>query len=172
MPARTPATAYMAVTRAQGELLFLLARAAGARRIVEFGCSFGVSTLYLTAAARDCRGSVVTSEMVPSKCRATEEALRRAGLASFATVLEGDACETLRDVEGPIDLVFLDGAKERYGPVFELLRPKLRPGALVVADNADMPQARGYVDRMRARDAGIVSVPLFAGRTLVSCLAT
>jgi predicted O-methyltransferase YrrM len=167
MPPNVPKTAYMAVNRSQGTLLYLLACATRAQKIVEFGCSFGVSTLYLAAAARDAGGSVVTTEIEPTKCDATSDNLRRAGLGEFATVVQGDATKTLGDVDGPIDFVFLDGTKRLYVPVLSLLRPKLRPGAIVVADNADTPQARSYVEHVTVQ-ADLVSVALFNGRTLVS----
>lgn len=136
--------AYMPVSRDEGRFLYATARTAGARRIVEFGTSFGISTIYLAAAVRDAGGGIVfTTEIEPSKCRAAEGNLRDAGLADQVRLLEGDALQTLRSIEGPIDLVFLDGWKDLYVPVLDLVRDRLRPGALVLADNA--PRA----DRLR-----------------------
>ncbi|WP_341643240.1 O-methyltransferase [Thauera sp. SDU_THAU2] len=64
--------------------------------------------------------------------------LADAGLAGVAMIRGGDARETLADIEGPIDLLFLDGAKELYLPMLSMLEDRLKPGALVIADNADM----------------------------------
>ncbi|MEM9106187.1 MAG: class I SAM-dependent methyltransferase, partial [Pseudomonadota bacterium] len=126
---------YLSVSPEQGRLLHLLARASKARRLIEFGASFGISTLYLAAAAADNGGHLTTTEAQPEKCAAVRDHLEQAGLVDHATVIEGDARETLKDVEGPVDFVLLDGWKSMYMPVFQLLRPKLAPGALIAADN-------------------------------------
>lgn len=127
---------YLPLGRRQGLLAYMLLRALGARRVVEFGTSFGVSTIYLAAAVRDNGGgTVIGTELEPEKAAIARANLERAGLADLAEIREGDALETLRDVEGPLDFVLLDGWKELYLPVVRLLAPRLRPGALVLADN-------------------------------------
>jgi predicted O-methyltransferase YrrM len=127
---------YLSVGPAQGQFLYALARGAGARRVVEFGTSFGISTIYLAAAVRDNGGGVVIgSELHPDKVRRARAHLEEAGLASEVEIREGDALETLSDPGGPVDLAFLDGWKELYVPVLERLAPHLRRGALVVGDN-------------------------------------
>jgi predicted O-methyltransferase YrrM len=126
---------YIPISRLQGRFLYLVARSLGAQRIVEFGTSFGISTLYAAAAARDESGQVIGSELEPTKQRAATAHLAEAGLANFAEVRLGDARETLRNVAGPIDLLLLDGWKEMYLPMLQMLAPKLRPGAVVLADN-------------------------------------
>jgi predicted O-methyltransferase YrrM len=126
---------YIPLWPAQGRFLYLVARAISARRTVEFGTSFGVSTIYAAAAARDVGGSVIGSELEPSKRERALANLAEAGLADVVDVRLGDALETLRDVPAPVDLVLLDGWKELYLPVLRLLEPKLRPGAVVLADN-------------------------------------
>jgi predicted O-methyltransferase YrrM len=156
---------YLPVSRQDGLLLYALARGAGATRVVEFGTSFGISTIYLAAAVRgNGGGTVATSEIEPSKCRAAEENIRQAGLADLVEVLEGDARETLAEVDGPIDLAFLDGWKDLYVPVLDLLLPKLRRGALVVADNVNFADTRPYLARVR-EDPDFVSALLPGGRT-------
>ena len=69
---------FLAVNADEGRLLYLLARAVRARYIVEFGASYGVSTLYLGAAAMDNGGRLVTTEVHPDKCRAVRQTLRQA----------------------------------------------------------------------------------------------
>ncbi|MEZ4452162.1 MAG: class I SAM-dependent methyltransferase [Nannocystaceae bacterium] len=160
---------YIPVSREQGEFLYILARARGARRIVEFGASFGISTVYLAAAAAIAGGEVITTEIEPSKCRAAEANLREAGLDAHARVLEGDALQTLTTVDGPIDLLFLDGWKDLYIPVLELVRAHLVPGALVIADNINLRDARPYVDHVRRPGSGFTSTVLHRGRLLLSC---
>ncbi|MAM76920.1 class I SAM-dependent methyltransferase (plasmid) [Tistrella mobilis] len=149
-----------------GRLLYMLARAMQARSIVEFGTSFGVSTIHLAAALRDTAGTgaaggIITTEFEPAKAARARDNLRAAGLADLVELREGDALETLaRDLPPAIDLVLLDGAKVLYAEILALIEPHLRPGALVVADNAE--HAPDYLARVRDPANGWLSVP-FAG---------
>ena len=142
---------YIPVSREQGRLLYATARSIGARRIVEFGCSFGISTLYLAAAAKETGGRVITTEIQPEKCRATEASLKEAELADWVDVWEGDALASLKSAPDAIDLVFLDGWKDLYQPVLELLLPKLREAALVIADNVNFAESKVYARKMKSR---------------------
>ncbi|GLZ47330.1 O-methyltransferase [Actinomycetospora sp. NBRC 106375] len=131
--------AYIAVPREVGELLALLLRATGARTVVEFGTSFGISTIYLAAALRDNGGGrVITTEIEPAKADAATASLRRCGLDDLVDVRVGDARETLRGLDGPVDVLLLDGWSTLYLPVLEIVEPALRPGALVVADDTSL----------------------------------
>ncbi len=153
---------HLPVSAETGRLLYMLARSAGARHIVEFGTSFGISTIFLAAALKaNGGGMLIGSEFEPGKVAQARENLRTAKLAGFVDIRDGDALETLaRDLPAAIDLVLLDGAKSLYPQVLDLLEPRLRSGALVVADNADMcPQ---YVERVRSATGGYMSVA-FAG---------
>jgi predicted O-methyltransferase YrrM len=151
------------VSREQGQFLYLMARSIGARRIVEFGTSFGISTLYLAAAVRDNGGgAVIGSELEPSKHARASEHLREAGLDDIAAVRLGDAQLTLADIAAPIDLVLLDGWKDGYLPILHLLTPKLRAGALVLADNiyTFKRALRPYVEYVQSGQHGFVSTTL------------
>jgi predicted O-methyltransferase YrrM len=154
--------APLAISRETGRLLYMLARSAVAKSIVEFGASFGVSTLHLAAALRDNGGGrLVTTEFEPSKVLRAREALKIVGLDDLVELREGDALTTLAaDLPETIDLVFLDGAKSLYGDILTLLEPRLRPGALIVADNAD--DSPDYLARVRSPASGYLSAP-FAG---------
>lgn len=149
----------LAVSRETGALLYMLARTMDARDIVEFGTSFGISTLYLAAALRDNGGGrVITSEFEPSKLIRARANIAEAGLTDLVEFREGDALETLAgDLPQQIDLVLLDGAKGLYPDILGLLEPHLRPGALVLADNADWSQE--YLARVRSPAEGYLSVP-------------
>jgi predicted O-methyltransferase YrrM len=129
--------AFLPVEPAAGRFLYVAARAIRARRIVEFGTSFGISTIYLAAAVRDNGGGeVIGTELEPSKRERALANLAAAGLSDVVDVRLGDATQTLaRDVAEPVDLLFLDGWKDLYIEILELLKPRLRPGALVLADN-------------------------------------
>lgn len=154
---------YMPVNPDQGKLLYLTARALGARSIVEFGTSFGISTIYLAAALRDNGGGrVIGSEIEPTKQARATQNLRDAGVAEFAEVRLGDALATLADVPEPVDLVLLDGWKDLYLPILQLLAPKLRRGAVVLADNIFTFRAslRPYVEYVQSGEHGFVSTTL------------
>ena len=127
--------AYIPVTRDQGAMLYGVARAIGARTIVEFGTSFGISAIYLSAAAQANGGRFIGTEREPAKIRAARENLAMAGLDGVSEVRDGDAMETLRDLEGPIDFLLLDGWKDLYSPILRMLAPRIRPGGVVFADN-------------------------------------
>ena len=140
---------FLAVSPETGRLLYLLARSARARHIVEFGTSFGLSTVHLAAALRDSGGGrLIGSEFEPTKAARAREHLAAAGLLDLVEVREGDAVESLaRDLPAAIDLVLLDGAKVLYPRMLALLEPHLAPGALIVADNAE--QSPDYLARVR-----------------------
>lgn len=147
------------VSRDTGALLYMLARASRARAIVEFGLSFGISTLHLAAALRDNGGGrLITTEFEPSKVERARANLTAGGLVDLVEIRVGDALQTLAgDLPDAIDLVLLDGAKALYPDILGLLEPHLKPGALIIADNADYTPE--YLARMRAPAGGYLSIP-------------
>jgi predicted O-methyltransferase YrrM len=149
----------LAVSRETGVLLYMLARSANAHAIVEFGTSFGLSTLHLAAALRDNGGGrLITSEFEPSKIARAQDNLNAGGLVDLVEFREGDALETLAvDLPDQIDLLLLDGAKSLYPEILSLVESRLKPGAFVVADNAD--HSPEYLARVRSPDGGYLSVP-------------
>lgn len=148
----------LAVSRDTGTLLYMLARSIGARSVVEFGTSFGLSTLCLASALRDNGGGrLVTSEFETSKVARAKAHLVAGGLADLVEFREGDALGTLaRDLPPCVDLLLLDGAKALYPDVLDMVHPYLRAGALVIADNADFFPP--YVERVRAAGSGYLSI--------------
>jgi predicted O-methyltransferase YrrM len=147
------------VSRETGALLYMLARSGGARTIVEFGTSFGISTLHLAAALRDNGGGrLITSEFEPSKVARARENLTDGGLIDLVEIREGDALQTLSvDLPETIDLLLLDGAKALYPEILSLMEGRLRPGAFIVADNADY--SPDYLARVRSPAKGYLSTP-------------
>jgi predicted O-methyltransferase YrrM len=132
------AEAYLPVDRQVGDFLYVLARAAKAKCVVEFGTSFGISTIFLASAVQDNGGGVVIgTEAVPAKAAVARKNLAEAGLAELLDLREGDARETLADVRGPIDLLLLDAWKDLNLPILKLLEPKLAVGALIIVDDTD-----------------------------------
>lgn len=151
---------YMPISADAGRLLYTLVRAVKPRTVVEFGMSFGISTLHLAAAVRDNGvGHVVTTEMSAAKVEAARATFAEVGLQDVITVLEGDALQTLpqrldADNAGAghsdgVDFVLLDGWKDLYVPVLRALEPCLNRGALVIADDIDMASVRPYLDYVR-----------------------
>lgn len=157
-----------------GELLYLLTMARRAGTIVEFGASLGFSTIHLAAAARDLGDArVITTELEPDKAEIARRNLAEAGLDDLVDLREGDAFETLRDVDS-VDLLFLDGWNNLYIPVLDLLEPQLSRGALVIADLSEGdPEQVPYCERMHDPTSGYVSVdvPLDAGVVVSSRVA-
>jgi predicted O-methyltransferase YrrM len=149
---------YIPVTPEAGRLLYALVRAIRPATVVEFGMSFGISAIHLAAAVRDNgSGRVVTTELSETKIAAAKKTFAETGLDDAITILEGDALDTLADLDGPVDFVLLDGWKDLYLPVIKLLEPRLSAGVLVVADNASAPDMRPYLDYVRSPDSGYVS---------------
>ena len=141
---------HLAVSRKTGALLYMYARMAKARSVVEFGTSFGVSTLHLAAALRDNGGGLlISAEFESSKVAAARGNIEAAGLSDLVEVREGDALETLASgLPESIDLVLLDGAKALYPAVLLLLESRLHAGSVLVADNADW--SPDYLDVVRS----------------------
>jgi predicted O-methyltransferase YrrM len=161
--------AFIQISHGAGEAIYNTARAINAKRIVEFGTSFGVSTIYLAAAVRaNGGGKVIGTELEPTKVKAARQNITAAGLESFVDVREGDATKTLLDVEAPIDLVLLDGWKDLYIPLLKMLTPKLRKGSVVFADNIHTfrKTLRPYVTHMRDPHNGFVTTTLATGSGL------
>jgi predicted O-methyltransferase YrrM len=131
----------VALDRDKAEFCYLLCRANNARRIIEAGTSYGVSTLYLAAAVRDNvratggSGVVIGTEYEPNKASAARRHFDEAGLSDFIDLREGDLRETLKDVDGPVDFMLVDIWVPMARPALELVAPRLRPGAFVVCDN-------------------------------------
>jgi len=151
---------WLPVSRDTGTLLYMLARSAKARAIVEFGTSFGLSTLHLAAALRDNGGgTLITSEFEPSKIVLAREHLVQGGVSDLVDIREGDALVTLASgLPDSVDLLLLDGAKALYGDVLSLVESRLKPGALIVADNTNY--CPDYLARVRSPANGYLSVPI------------
>ena len=150
---------YMPISADGGRLLYSLVRANRPATVVEYGTSFGVSTLYLAAAVRDNgAGRVLTTEMNGTKAAAARRTFAETGLDDVVTVLEGDARESLAGTDGPVDFVLLDGWKDLSVPVLQLLEPRLTPGTLVVADDVRLPGLRPYLEYVRDPANGYESV--------------
>ncbi len=142
----------------KASLCHVLCRSIGARRVVEAGTSYGVSTIYLAAAVRETiaadggDGVVIGTEHEAQKVAAARQHLEEAGLADLVEIRAGDLRTTLRELDGPIDFMLVDIWIPMALPALELVLPRLRPGALVACDNV-VSNRREYADYLaRVRD--------------------
>jgi predicted O-methyltransferase YrrM len=150
---------YIPISPESGNLLYALTRAIRPQTVVEFGTSYGISTLYLAAAVTDNgTGHVITTELSTKKIVAARANLDEAGVGDAVTILPGDALETLANVPAPIGLVLLDGWKDLYLPVLGLLEPRLAPGALIAADDTTFACLADYLEYVRDPANGYVTV--------------
>ena len=127
---------YVALEADKAEFAYLVARSLKARRIVEVGTSYGMSTLYLAQAIRDNGGgTVIATEYEPAKAAQARANFAEAGLAPFIDLREGDLRETLKVIEGDVDFVLMDIWTEMARTALERIHPHLRPGAVILTDN-------------------------------------
>jgi predicted O-methyltransferase YrrM len=138
----------IALDRSKAEFCYHVCRALRARRVVEAGTSFGVSTIFLAAAVRDNlpigarahldgsgRPIVIGTEREPEKARIARGHFAEAGLSDLIEVREGDLRETLVDIQGPVDFMLIDIWTPMARPALALVAPHLREGAVVICDN-------------------------------------
>jgi predicted O-methyltransferase YrrM len=158
--------AFIPVSADAGRLLYTLVRSSAPGTVIEFGTSFGISTIYIAAALRDRGdGRIITTELHAGKAARAADYIRATGLADLVDLRLGDALETLKDLDGGVSVAFLDGWKNLYLPFLRMLEPSLQPGALVIADDLDLfPDAlREYLAYVRDPAHGYVSVKVPVG---------
>ena len=158
----------VALDRNKAEFCYQVCRALRARRVVEAGTSFGVSTLFLAAAVRDNlradggEGIVIGTEYEPEKAKAARANFAAAGLSEFIDLREGDLRETLVDLGGPVDFMLVDIWTPMARPALELVAPRLREGAVVICDNTiQFPDAyRDYFEFVNDPANGLRTITL------------
>ena len=163
------------VARTTGQFLFAFVAPQADCEVLEIGGSRGYSTIWLAAGVRYLGGRVLSLEADPAKVEAWRANVEEAGLDDVAELLPGDAFETLPQIDDVFDLVFLDAEKEQYEPLFELARPKLEPGAVVIADNVlSHEDVLGAYSRARQADPTLesVTVPLDRGLEISAVLSS
>jgi caffeoyl-CoA O-methyltransferase len=154
------------VARTTGQLLFALVAPQTDCEVLEIGGSRGYSTIWLAAGVRYLGGRVLSLEADPAKTEAWRRNIAEAGLEETAELIEGDAFESLLALDDVFDIVFIDAEKEDYEALFDLARPKVEPGALLVADNVlSHEETLGDYSRRRQADPTLesVTVPIDRG---------
>ena len=156
----------LAVGPDSGRLLFALVAPNAGCEVLEIGGSRCYSTMWLASAARILGGRVVTLERETGKIEAWRRNIADAGLEEWAELVEGDAKETLPELEDGFDVVFLDAWKDDYELLFGLARTKLDPGGIVVADNVTTSSTVEAYAAARQADPTLVSVTVPIGHGL------
>lgn len=134
--------AYLAISRAQGRELVQLIVKRNIKQIVEFGTSFGISTLFLAEGVAQTQGNIITTELIPSKAQKAIENFEHARVNHLIEVRVGDAMNTLKDYHESIDLLLLDGWKDLYLPLFQMLESNFHTNTIIYVDNADMSESK------------------------------
>jgi predicted O-methyltransferase YrrM len=162
-----------AVEPTTGTFLYALCAGHPSCEVLEVGGSYGYSAVWLGAAVRLLGGHVTSLEIEPARLERSTRNIADAGLDEWVEILPGNAYETIPPLSGPFDLVFIDAEKEDYEAYFRLVRAKLEPGAIVVADNVLSHQdALAAYSAARQADPALLSVtlPLDRGLELTSVL--
>jgi caffeoyl-CoA O-methyltransferase len=157
------------VARTTGQFLFGLVAPQTDCEVLEIGGSRGYSTIWIAAAVRYLGGRVLSLEADPVKIEAWRRNIADAGLELTAELLEGDAFQTLEQLDDVFDIVFLDAEKDDYEALFALAREKLEPGGIVLADNVlSHEETLGAYSRARQDDPTLESltIPLDRGLEL------
>lgn len=140
--------AYLSISREQGAGLVALIKRNNIKNIVEFGTSFGISTLFLAQGALETNGRIITTELIESKAKKALENFKKAGVNDLIEVRVGDAMQTLKQHNQPIDLLLLDGWKDLYLPLFRMLEPNFHHNTIIYVDNADMGDVQAFIRKV------------------------
>ncbi|MBX6753085.1 O-methyltransferase [Thermorudis peleae] len=140
-----------AATPATGAFLYAVTLALRPKLVFEMGSSHAYSTIWFALAARTYGGQVIGTEIRPERVARANANLAEAGLADWARVEAGDAAEIARQLNTPIDLVFIDAEKDDYSRLFLAVIDVVRPGGLILADNVISHDCRAYQDLLRSR---------------------
>ena len=155
----------LSTTPEDAMMLRILVESRAAKRGVEVGTASGFGAMNMGIAFERTGGHLWTHDINPASVKESQENLKKVGLENVVTCVEGDALQTLGNVEGPIDFVFIDALKKDYFKYFKILEPKLKVGAVVVADNVivsakDMKDFLDYIQTSPNYDTVIIRASL------------
>ncbi len=147
----------LGVPRADGDFLHLLVHVTAARKALEVGTFRGYSAIRMGLGLEQTGGKLITIDIDPARVQESRRNIDKAGLSDRITVLEGDAHQVAKTVEGPFDLVFLDAEKGNELDYFQTVFPKLRPGGFLLVHNAITSKRamQPYLDKV-AKDREIL----------------
>jgi len=158
--------AYLSISKEQGEELIDLIKKNNFKNIVEFGTSFGISTLYLAQGALHTNGHIITTELIKSKAEKALENFKSAGVSDLIEVRIGNAMETLSSYKQSIDLLLLDGWKDLYLSIFRMLEPNFHANTIIYVDNADMADTKAFLKTI-AKDKSYKLESQFKGKVVL-----
>lgn len=141
--------AYISLSQEQGLFLYDTILKNKCKNIIEFGTSFGISTLYLAAGAKENGGKVITTEILKEKCKTALQNFAKAQTLDIIDLREGDAMKTLQNAPDDIDFLLLDGWNDLYLPILQMLEPKFKKGCIVITDNTNFPSAKPFLKYIR-----------------------
>ncbi len=160
--------AYLPISREQGKEISKIIVENNLKNVIEFGTSFGISTIYLADAVRKTGGKIITTELLESKAIKAKQNIDEAGLIDYVEIRIGDAMETLKMFSEPIDFLFLDGWKDLYLPLFQQLEPQFHKGTLIYADNMDMPGTQNYASYVLSKKSKYNTQSIQNGKAFLS----
>ena len=163
--------AYLPISKEQGVSIRQLIVQNEYKNVFEFGTSFGISTIYLADAVRQTGGKVITTELLESKATRAIQNISKAGLNDYVEVRIGDAMETLKGHTDPIDFLFLDGWKDLYLPLFQLLEPQFHANTIIYADNMDMAGTQFYGNYVLGKKQNYTSRMIDGGKAMLTACA-
>jgi len=158
--------AYLSISRKQGEDLKRLIKEKNIKNIVEFGTSFGISTLFLAQGVLETEGHIITTELIESKAQKAIENFEKAGVNHLIEVRIGDALETLKNHDKPIDLLVLDGWKDLYLTLFQMLESNFHANTCIYVDNAEMAEAKTFLNTISQNKTYHLQ-PQFGGKVVL-----
>ena len=158
--------AYLSISKEQGHDLIKLITVNKLKNIVEFGTSFGISTLFLAQGVIETGGHIITTELIESKAKKAIDNFERAGVSNLIEVRIGDAIETLKNHNTSIDLLLLDGWKNLYLPIFQMLESNFHSNTFIYVDNAEMAEAKTFINVMR-QSSNYQIQPQFGGKVVL-----
>ncbi|WP_343329959.1 O-methyltransferase [Polaribacter staleyi] len=136
---------YLSISKKQGTDLVQLIKANKIKNIIEFGTSFGISTLFLAEGVIATNGHIITTELIASKAEKAIKNFKKAAVDNLIEVRVGNALETLKNHNESIDLLLLDGWKNLYFPIFKMLEPNFNKKTIIYVDNADMREVKEFL---------------------------
>lgn len=157
---------YLSISKEQGEDLVQLIIDNNIKNIIEFGTSFGISTLFMAQGVIETNGSIITTELIESKAKKAIENFAEAEVDDYIDLRLGDAMNTLKNHNEAVDLLFLDGWKDLYLPLFTMLEPNFHKKTIIYVDNADMAEVTSFLSTV-AKNPKYLLQPKYNGKAVL-----